>query len=130
MVESQRIWRETTIPGRMVSFVRFLVDNEFVHSVIESLRDKPGGESVSLRVLKMFAKLSIVLMMMASIHAFANVIQTLIGKELVVEQEVIIEHEVKRSELKTVNLDEFDIIEERELSANKMRNSRSKMKKK
>ena len=115
MMEAQRIWREETIAGRLVSYVQAISDNDFVMTIIKSVRDNPKGDSIGIRVTKIFIKVLMVLMILCFILAIGRIVQTFIGKEIVIEKEVVIEHEVKRSELGTVNLDDFDIIEERDM---------------
>jgi len=121
MYAAHELWKETTWPGKIVGMIQAVGRHfqPFFTAVSETLQ-----EEKSVRVLGHFIRLVIVIMGVLALYVIANLIQTVIGKEIVIEQEVVIIEEVRQSDLDKEKRDESVTLENKRRS--KPRSSRDK----
>ena len=98
MYAAHRVWRETTWQGKFVGLIRGVGQHfrPFFTAVAEALQEEKGS---GYRVLQHFIRVVIVIVSIVTLYVIANIIQKLIGKEIIIEQEVVIIEEVRQSDL-------------------------------
>lgn len=98
--QSHEEWLETSWGGYVVKTLRRVGDNKFIHALAEAFTDQEHGESTNAVLLRTFARMAIVIMAIFSFYVIGKLLEMLIGKEIVIEQDVIIIEEVRQSDLK------------------------------
>lgn len=96
MYAAHEEWLKTTWQGRIVGWIQALGLHfkPFFLAVSEAIQ-----EEQSARILGHVLRVIIVLVGIVSLYVIANIIQSIIGKEIVIEEEVVIIEEVKQSDL-------------------------------
>lgn len=94
MYAAHEEWKATTWQGKTVSLIQAIGHHfrPFFLAVSESLQ-----EEKSTRILGHIVRIIIVLVGIVALYVAAHLIQTLIGKEIVIEQEIVIIEEVRQS---------------------------------
>ena len=123
-----QMWRHTTFFGRLTQTVLdWAHNNEFFSAIADAFTDQQGGSSPYARTLSISMIMTIVIAGVLGLYAIGRVIQSIIGKEIIVEQKVIIETQVKLSDLlKEGDEEEEEEGDEDEKVPNKRRNKTSK----
>jgi phage shock protein PspC (stress-responsive transcriptional regulator) len=125
MYASHQLWREKTWQGKIVGVIHGIGQHfrPFIEAVAEALQEEKGA---GFRALQHFLRVVIVVVGIVSLYIIANLIQTMIGKEIVIEQEVVIIEKVRQSDLdgEREKRDESVTIESKKRS--KPRSSRDK----
>lgn len=100
MYAAHERWRQTTWQGKIVTFIQAIGNHfkPFFLAVSDALQ-----EENSKRALGHFVRFVMVVMGILALYAIANLIQTVIGKEIVIEQEVVIIEEVRQSDIDEEN---------------------------
>jgi acetyltransferase-like isoleucine patch superfamily enzyme len=98
-------WQQKSILGKFTLLLIKLGDTSFFRSISGALSDQDGGDSSEARLLSVFANLGSVILGVCVAYAIGRILQIFIGKEIVINQEVIIEEHVKLSDLKKANAD-------------------------
>ena len=95
MYAAHELWKQTTWQGKIASFIQAVGQHfrPFFMAVAEALQ-----EEKSKRAVGNFVRFLIVMMGIIALYAIANLIQTMIGKEIVIEQEVVIIEEVRQGD--------------------------------
>uniref|UniRef100_A0A7S4HKH0 Uncharacterized protein n=1 Tax=Odontella aurita TaxID=265563 RepID=A0A7S4HKH0_9STRA len=99
-MKSHQEWLENSWGGYVVRTLQRVGDNRFIHALADAFKDQDGGNSVSSILLKSFARISIVVVVIISIYAVGKLLQMITGKEILVEQDVVVIEEVRQSDLK------------------------------
>jgi hypothetical protein len=97
LLEKHEIWRQTTLGGWAVRKMQALVRNiePFLTQIAHTFRDTDSASSlIVLNLLRFVA----ILVLMFLIYFASQILQNLIGNEIVVEQEVVILHEHESEE--------------------------------
>ncbi len=90
-------WQHTTILGRLTLALMKLGNNSFIHAIIDALQDD-SKDSVQ-RYLPVFANLAVLVVGVIAAFAIGRILQIFLGKEIVINQEIIIEEQVQLSDL-------------------------------
>lgn len=100
MYSAHELWKETTWQGKIVSMVQAVGEHfrPFFLAVADALQ-----EETSSRAIGHVVRLIIVVVGVLALYVVANLIQTVIGKEIIIEQEIIIIEEVRQSDLDDEN---------------------------
>jgi hypothetical protein len=97
LLKNHEIWRQTTLGGwavrKMQAFVRNI--EPFLAQIAHIFRDTDSASSIIVLNLIRFVAL---LVMMFLIYFASQILQKLIGNEIVVEEEVVILHEHESEE--------------------------------
>ena len=96
-------WQQKSILGKFTLLLIKLGDTSFFRSISGALSNQAGGDSSEARLLSVFANLGSVILGVCVAYAIGRILQIFIGKEIVINQEVIIEEHVKLSDLKKAN---------------------------
>ena len=99
MYAAHEEWLQTSWGGWAVRTLRSLADNSFFHAIADSLRNEDDGKDATAILITNGARLAVILAMILMALAIGKLLQMIIGEDIVVEQEVIVEEEVHRSEL-------------------------------
>lgn len=100
MLNDHEEWLHTSLLGRLTHTVlTYAKQSDLFNAVADSLEDQESGVSPNSRLLTVFMTMSIVAFGVIGVYAIGRLIQMIIGKEIVVEQKVIIETQVKWSDL-------------------------------
>ena len=94
-----KVWRETTWAGKLTTFVLMIGNNPFTRAIVKGLSNQENGESANARILTIVASMSVVLVGILVLKALSRIFQVLVGKEIVMNQEIHIIEEVKLSDL-------------------------------
>lgn len=86
----------------------------FIHAVADALREESNA---GVRLLSLFLRLSIVAVMLMALYGASSLLQMVIGKEIFVEQEVVVVEEISKSRAKREGITEG----EKELSIQEAR---------
>lgn len=96
-------WLENSWGGYVVRTLQRVGDNKFIHALADAVKDQDGGTSASSILLKTFARISVVVVVIITFYAIGKLSQMIVGKEIVIDQEVVVIEEVRRSDLKKKN---------------------------
>jgi len=96
MLDAHEEWRNTTWAGWIVKQLQELGRHllPFTRAVGEALRD---DKHIGTRLLGLLLRLSVIFVLVAGVMFAARIVQMVIGKDIVVEREVVILEEVPRS---------------------------------
>jgi hypothetical protein len=96
MYAAHEEWKATTWQGKTVSLIQAIGHHfrPFFFSVSEALQ-----EEKSTRILRIIVFFIILLVGIVALYVAAYLVQILIGKEIVIEQEIVIIEEVRQSEI-------------------------------
>lgn len=89
-------WRKTTWAGWFVTKLLELGNHirPFIRAVTEAMRD---DQNKGTRALSIVLRLLVVVVLLVAALTFGRIIQSVIGKEIFIEQEVVVVEEVPRS---------------------------------
>ena len=90
-------WLRTSWGGWAVRLMRNLADNSFTHAVMDAINSEEN-DMTSLAV-KNGARLAVIVGMILFTLAVGKLLSFLVGTDIVIEQEVIVEEEVRRGDL-------------------------------
>lgn len=90
---AHEIWKTTTISGKLFSMVDSLRSHEFFALIVDAFRDQNEGNSPNAIFLYNIVRLVVIFMAFAVLHVIGRIIQTLIGAEYEVVEEIIIEED-------------------------------------
>lgn len=123
MYAAHELWKETTWQGKAVGLLQAFGRHfqPFFLAVSEAIKEEKAA-----RILGHFVRLVVVIMGVVALYVIAHLIQMVIGKEIVIEQEIVIIEEVRQSDLDNENekRDESVILDNKKRS--KSRSSRDK----
>ena len=120
-------WQHNTLVGKLTqSVLTWAKQSDFFGAIADALADQGGGSSPYARTLSICITISIVVVGIAGMYAIASIIQRVIGKEIIVEQKVIIETQVRLSDLMAEEEKDARGKEINEKDASKRRNKKSK----
>ena len=88
------IWEQTTILGRVSKWTKDMSGNRFFEAVTDAFRDQKEGSSVNVIILFNIARISLIVMAIVSVMYIGRIIQTIIGEEIIVEEEIEIIEEI------------------------------------
>jgi len=96
MYAAHQIWKETTWQGKIVSLLQAFGNHfqPFFLAVSDALKEEKAA-----RMIGHLIRLVIVIVGVLTLYIIASLIQTMIGKEIVIEQEIVIIEEVRQSDL-------------------------------
>mmetsp|Transcript_8526 Transcript_8526/g.10686 ORF Transcript_8526/g.10686 Transcript_8526/m.10686 type:complete len:166 (+) Transcript_8526:122-619(+) len=127
-IEDQRLfnahqeWKHNTFFGKLTtSVLSYAQNSDFFGAIADGLSyQNDNGSYVSpyARTISICLVLSIVIVGIVGVYAIGNIVQTLIGDEIVIEQEIIIEETVKLSDLMKENGDDDDDDEDNDDNGN------------
>lgn len=123
MYAAHEEWRKTTWQGKVVGMIQALGHHfrPFFMAVSEAIR-----EEQSARILGHLIRVVMVLVAILALYAIANIIQTIIGKEIVIVEEIVILEEVKQSDLDDENEKGDESVTLQRTKRSKPRSSRDK----
>lgn len=100
MYSAHEKWMETSWLGKIVGLVHSIANHfrPFFLAIADALQ-----EESSARALAHFMRLLIVIVGVVSLYVISNLIQTIIGKEIIIEEEVVIIEQVRQSDLDNEN---------------------------
>lgn len=99
MFRDHEEWVHTTFFGKLTHKVlNWAKQSDFFGAVADALSDQ-SSESTYGRTLSICLTMSIVVVGVVVLYALGSIVQTFIGEEIVVEQKVLIETQVKLSDL-------------------------------
>ena len=94
-----RVWKETTWAGKLTTLILKIGNNPLTRAIVKGFSDQDNGNSINARILTVVASMSVVLVGILVLKALGRIFQVLIGKEIVVNQEIHVIEEVKLSDL-------------------------------
>ena len=100
MISAHQQWLDKSWGGLFVRTTRKVSENKFIIALTDSLRDQENGASAPSRLLTNIARLLVVVMGVIAVFVIGKISQYVIGGDIVLEQEVLVIEEVRRSELK------------------------------
>jgi hypothetical protein len=100
MYAAHKQWKETTWQGKCVGLVQIVANHfrPFILAVADALQ-----EESSSRAMAHLVRFFIVIAGVVFLYVIANLIQTIIGKEIIIEEEVVIIERVRQSDLDNEN---------------------------
>lgn len=108
MFREHEEWVHTTFFGRLTHTVlNWAKQSDFFGAIADALSNQHDVSPYS-RTLSICLTLSIVVVGIVALYAFGRIFQVFIGEEIVIEQKVIIETQVKLSDLLKEGDDEND----------------------
>jgi hypothetical protein len=133
-------WRHNTFLGKLThSVMKFAHESEFFGAIADAFSDQENGASPYARTLSICLTISIIVVGVIGLYAIGSIIQMIIGREIVVEQQVLIETQVRLSDLMEQEenekddtgsiVDEDDNTSSNELEKNKSNRRNKKLKK-
>mmetsp|Transcript_46363 Transcript_46363/g.69034 ORF Transcript_46363/g.69034 Transcript_46363/m.69034 type:complete len:176 (-) Transcript_46363:175-702(-) len=121
ILNAHELWRNSTWAGWTVRQIQTVGEHfrPFFLAVGASMKEDKG---FSKRLLSHFLRISIVLAAIVTIYILAHILQMFIGKEIVINQEIVIVEEIPRSQAEKEGIVEgehvvTDPVEMRELLA-------------
>mmetsp|Transcript_1406 Transcript_1406/g.1926 ORF Transcript_1406/g.1926 Transcript_1406/m.1926 type:complete len:153 (+) Transcript_1406:253-711(+) len=97
-VAEQELWRQTTWAGWLTTKILSLTELPFFQSLAAALEDQKQGKSSAALLMTNFARLAVIFAVILSFYVFGKILQKLIGEDIEIHDEVIITHEVPRSQ--------------------------------
>jgi len=92
-------WQQTTILGKLTSFIVSLSRSSFFENVADAFRDQQQGTSLNAIILFNVVRICLIFMAVLAVFVIGKVIQRIIGDEIVVEEVIEIVEEIPRSSL-------------------------------
>ena len=93
-------WQQNSFFGKLIASVTsFAENNKFFGAIAQSFAEPANDTSPYARTLGICITMSIVIVGIIALFAIGRIIQVFIGKEIVVEQKVFVETEIKLSDL-------------------------------
>mmetsp|Transcript_176 Transcript_176/g.261 ORF Transcript_176/g.261 Transcript_176/m.261 type:complete len:141 (-) Transcript_176:355-777(-) len=91
-------WRQTSIPGRVVSKLREFGQTPFIRALVLSFSDQKHGRSSPARALTFLVMVTSICAVIVTALLVGQIIQMIIGKEIVVDEEITVIEKVKETE--------------------------------
>ena len=100
-LEQHEIWRQTTWGGYVVRQLQALGKHfgPFFFAIEEAMSKDENGPVQTLVLLVL--RVLLISGFVAAIYAFAHILQRFLGREIVIEEEVVIDHDADEDEVKT-----------------------------
>ena len=93
-------WQQNSFIGKLMgSLLSWAENNEFFGAIAKSFSDTDTDASPYARTAGICVTIGIVIVGVVFLYAIGRIIQVLIGKEIVVEQKVYVETQIKLSDL-------------------------------
>ena len=123
-------WQHSTLMGKLtIGVMNWARRSDFINSIINAFTDQEGGSSPNARVLSIGLTMSSVVIGVIATFAIGRIVQMIIGREIVVEQNVVIETQIKLSDLMKDDdgNDDADLTNEQNNGENDRRSKKSKV---
>ncbi len=107
MYREHEAWLHTTFLGRLTnSVLSWAKQSDFMYAIAQSFSNEDIGSNPYGRTIGIAINVGIIVVGVIALYSIGRIIQVFIGKEIIVEQKVIIETQVKLSDL--MKDDEFN----------------------
>mmetsp|Transcript_15502 Transcript_15502/g.24138 ORF Transcript_15502/g.24138 Transcript_15502/m.24138 type:complete len:151 (-) Transcript_15502:2356-2808(-) len=98
MHANHELWRQTTWAGWLTTIILGLTELPFFQAISSALEDQKQGKSGAALLLTNFVRLSIIFAVILAFYVAGKILQKIIGEDIEVHEEVIITHEISRSQ--------------------------------
>lgn len=106
LFQEHQEWQQNSFFGKLIaSGLSFAQNNEFFGAIAKSFSDPANDVSPYARTAGICMTMSIVIVGVVALYAMGRIVQVFIGKEIVVEQKVFVETQIKLSDLMTEGVD-------------------------
>ncbi len=100
MFQAHQEWQQNSFFGKLVSStLSWAQNNEFFGAIAKSFADPGSDVSPYARTAGICVTMGIVIVGVIALFAIGRIVQVVIGKEIVVEQKVFVETQIKLSDL-------------------------------
>ena len=123
MYSAHEQWRETSWQGKFVGLVQSIANHfrPFFLAIADALQEESSSRAIAHLV-----RLLIVIVGVVSLYVIANLIQTIIGKEIIIEEEVVIIERVRQNDIDNENGKRDETVSLENKKRSKPRGSRDK----